>query len=181
MDSTVMQCAMSRPTSDRPFARLMIHALTLEQGYIGLEFLIGLPDNDYKSIHVRYFFSHPRSCPVGTHQCPLGTRNWKILVPNAKRRIEFYYTTLSPKQCRILANLGFDQCAFEDEGATFVASFAQRQDKETGPSKLSFRLQYFNKEGWLVILNTRQEKGLRVLTSRSSTFGRRVLPSLGNR
>jgi hypothetical protein len=48
----------------------------------------------------------------------------------------------TPDHCRILASCGtktdieFYYCEFQDEGATFVAASAARQDKTAGPAKL---------------------------------------------
>jgi hypothetical protein len=136
---------------------LSIHASTLKEAIICLDFLVGLKDTHFKEMWLTLkdggALRRPRLCPFGVDILE------KILQTSA-RRIRFSQMIFTPEHCRILAssgtqtNIEFVGCIFQDEGASFVESFAARQDVTSGPVKLRLSgCLPFNDRNWALFLS----------------------------
>jgi hypothetical protein len=118
--------------------KLSIHATTLEESIICLDYLVGLNDTHFREMMLTYkdFGEHIRLCPFGANILE------KMLLHSA-RQISFICMIFTADHCRTLAasgtktNIGFIQCEFEDDGAAFVEASAARQDETSGPARLS--------------------------------------------
>jgi hypothetical protein len=133
---------------------LSIHASTLEESIICLEYLVGLQDTHFREIDLSYKGDGIiRLCPFGANILE------KILQISARRSV-FHGMIFTPDHCRILAssgirtNIEFFCCEFQDEGAAFVEASEARQDETSGPAKLSFvGTECFNARNLALFLN----------------------------
>jgi hypothetical protein len=133
---------------------LSIHASTLEESVICLEYFVGLQDTHFEELaffHVDY---------VELRLCPFGANILHKILQNAMRRITFNHMIFTPDQCRTLAssgtktNIEFYCCEFQDYGAAFVEASAARQDETSGPTKLRFSLHNpFSDRNWALFLS----------------------------
>jgi hypothetical protein len=142
--------------------KLSIHATTLEESIICLEYLVGLNDNHFREMMLTYkdFSEHIRLCPFGANIL-------ETILQNSARQISFICMIFTPDHCRTLAssgtktNIGFIQCEFEDEGAAFVEASAARQDETSGPAKLRFvSINPFNDRNWALFLSQHKLESL---------------------
>jgi hypothetical protein len=117
---------------------LSIHASTLEESIICLDFLVGLQDTHFQRMSIFYKDDEE------TRLCPFGVDILEKILQNSAGRIVFNYMIFTPDHCRILASCGtktdieFFWCEFQDEGAAFVEAPASRRDVTSGPAELKF-------------------------------------------
>jgi hypothetical protein len=138
-----------------------IHASTLEESIMCLDYLVGLKDTHFEEMAVTYsddgFDCYRRSL------CPFGADSLEKMLQNSTRRIVFYWLIFTPDQCRTLASSGtktdiaFLSCKFQDEGAAFVEASAARRDETSGPAKLTIVGNLpFNDRNWALFLSQRK-------------------------
>jgi hypothetical protein len=118
---------------------ISIHASTLEESIICLDYLVGLKDTHFQQMLLTY------KGDDDTRLCPLGADILEKLLQNSARRIICFDSMIfTPEHCRTFAssgtktNIRFYFCQFQDGGAAFVEASATRQDKTSGPAKLRF-------------------------------------------
>jgi hypothetical protein len=117
---------------------LSIHASTLEESVICLEYLVGLQDSHFDEL--AFFHADHDELRL----CPFGANILHKILQNSMRRIRFDLMIFTPDHCRILAssgtntNIEFNCCEFQDEGAAFAEASAARQDETSGLAKLRF-------------------------------------------
>jgi hypothetical protein len=130
-----------------------IHASTLEEAIICLDYLVGLKDTHFQDMSL-YYNGHEED-----RLCPFGAICLEKILQNSGRRIRFVYMISTPNHCRTLASSGtkkdieFYLSDFQDEGAAFVEASIARQDETSGPAKL--RLDGgnpFNDRNWALFL-----------------------------
>jgi hypothetical protein len=115
---------------------LSIHASSLEESIICLDYLVGLKDTHFQQMGLSY------KDHSGTRLCRFAADILEKILQNSSRRIKFIRMIFTPDHCRILAssgtktNIEFYECIFQDEGAAFVEASAARQDETSGPAKL---------------------------------------------
>jgi hypothetical protein len=115
---------------------LSIHAATLQESIICLDYLVGLQDTHFQAMVLGYK-------DLGSlHLCPFGANILEKIFQNSARQIRFNYMIFTAEQCRTLAtsgtntNIEFFCCQFQDEGAAYLEVSAARQDETSGPAKL---------------------------------------------
>jgi hypothetical protein len=117
---------------------LSIHASTLEEAIICLDYLVGLKDTHFEAMEISYKDFDERRL------CPFGANSLEKMLQNSARRIVFNSMMFTPDHFRTLATSGtktdieFYFCEFQDDGAAFVEASAARQDATLGPAKLCF-------------------------------------------
>jgi hypothetical protein len=113
---------------------LLVCSSTLQEAMPALDLLFGIRDDHFDKMKLRCC---ARRCPLTN--CLLK----KVLVQSSKRKNQFTEMTFTPGQCRILAtsgtrtNIEFIGCKFEDDGVAFLEALVARDDRDTGPAKLS--------------------------------------------
>jgi hypothetical protein len=116
---------------------LSIHASTLEDSLICLDYLVGLKDAHFEEISLTY-----KDHAMQVRLCPFGANTLEKMIQNSARRIRFNKLIFTPDHCRTLASSGtktdifFYQCQFQDGGAAFVEASAALQGETSGPAKL---------------------------------------------
>jgi hypothetical protein len=146
---------------------LSIHASTLEDAIICLEYLVGLKDTHFEEMGLSYKDDdEPELCPFDANILH------KIL-QNSTRRIVFNLMIFTPDHCRILASSGtntnivFYCCEFQDLGAAFVGASVARQDETSGPAKLRFLgINPFNDRNWALFLSQHKLESLNLANMR---------------
>jgi hypothetical protein len=141
---------------------LSIHASTLEEAIICLDYLVGLQDTHFEAIEIWYKDDEE------VRLCPFGVNILETVLQNSARRvISFNNLIFTPDHCRTLAtsgtktNIEFYRCEFQDEGAAFVEASAGRQDETSGPTKLCFFARYlFNDRNWALFLSQHKLESL---------------------
>jgi hypothetical protein len=130
-----------------------IYSTTREEAISCLDFLLGLNDDYFNTMEIRYF-----DPLVIFADCPLTNRLLKkMILQNAKRHSCFNQMLFMPDQCRTLATSGtrsdieLNFCFFGEDGAAFVEASAAREDPETGLAKLTIRERLPFAEGILVL------------------------------
>jgi hypothetical protein len=131
-----------------------IHASTVEEAILCLDYLVGLKDTRYQQMELDY------KDDGDTRLCPFGVTILEKILQNSARRIIFNNMIFTPDHCRTLATSGtktyveFSDCEFQDEGAAFVEASAARQDETLGPAKLRFEgSNPFNDRNWALFLS----------------------------
>jgi hypothetical protein len=141
-DQHQKQFRMSLTDTDKHKHRLSIHASTLEEAIICLEYLVGLKDTHFEEMEL------VSKGDVDTRLCPFSADTLEKMLQNSARRISFNSMIFTPDHCRTLAssgtktNIEFYDCEFQDKGAAFVEASAWRQDETSGPAKLRFFASY---------------------------------------
>jgi hypothetical protein len=141
-------------TDTRQCHELSIHASTLEEAIICLDYLVGLKDTHFKKMDLTYKDYYD------VRLCPFGVNILEKILQNSERRIRFNYMIFTPDHSRTLATSGtktdieFRACEFQDEGAAFVEASASRRDVNSGPAKLCISGGLaFNDRNWALFLN----------------------------
>jgi hypothetical protein len=120
---------------------LSIHASTLEEAIICLDYLVGLKDTHFLQMDIS-FKDHESLEGGGYGECPFGVNILEKILQNSARRIQFSEMVFTPDHGRILASSGTKTyiclylCEFQDRGAAFVEAYASRQDETSGPANL---------------------------------------------
>jgi hypothetical protein len=140
---------------------LSIHASTLEEAMLCLDFLVGLNDTYFQEMELTYKYDDDLQL------CPFGANIVEKILQNSAQRIRFNSMMFAPDHCRILASSGtktdieFYYCEFQDEGAAFVEASAARQDETSGPAKLRFdEIIPFNDRNWALFLSQHKLESL---------------------
>jgi hypothetical protein len=156
-DRHEQQFWLSLTDTDKHRHRLSIHASTLEEAIICLDYLVGLQDTHFEVMELTYIDDYYHRL------CPFGANILENMLQNSARRIGFNYMIFAPNHCRTLASSGtktfieFFCCEFQDEGAAFVEASAVRQDESSGPTELYIEgSNPFNDRNWALFL--RQHK-----------------------
>jgi hypothetical protein len=155
-DRHEQQFCLSLTDTDTDRHYLSIHASTLEESIICLEYLAGLKDTHFKEMG----FSYKDQDDDEPRLCPFGADTLAKMFQNSERRICFNFMIFTPDHCRTLAtsgtktNIEFCCCEFQDEGAAFVEASAARQDETSGPANLRFGgSNPFNDRKWALFLS----------------------------
>jgi hypothetical protein len=148
------QFFFSLTDTNEHYNNLSIHASTLEEAIICLDYLVGLKDTHFEEM----WLSHKDASPL--RLCPFGAKILEKILQNSTRRVSFNFMIFTADHCRTLATSGtktdmqFYSCQFQDEGAAFVEASAARQDVTSGPAKLRFvNSNPFNDRNWALLLN----------------------------
>jgi hypothetical protein len=162
-DRHEQQFLLSLTDMDTHEHSLSIHASTLEEAIICLDYLVGLKDTHFEMMELSYKDQDHEE----TRLCPFGADTLEKILQNSTRRIVFILMHFTPDHCRILASRGtktdieFFQCKFQDEGAAFVQASASRQDAISGPAKLRFwGSNPFNDRNWALFLSQHKLESL---------------------
>jgi hypothetical protein len=131
-----------------------IHASTLEEAIVCLDYLVGLQATNFEVMELTYKDGEE------ARLCPFGANILEKILQNFTGRISFKYMIFTPDHCRALASSGtktdieFFRCEFQDEGAAFVEASATRRDETSGPAKLRFETSNpFNDRNWALFLS----------------------------
>jgi hypothetical protein len=146
---------------DSVCASLSMHASTLEEAIICLDYVVGLKDTHFEVMEISY------KDDLDTRLCPFGANMLEKILQNSTRRISFNNMIFTADHCRTLASRGtktdieFWKCKFQDEGTAFVRAFAARQDETSGPAKLRFNnFLPFNDRNWALFLSQHKLESL---------------------
>jgi hypothetical protein len=141
---------------------LSIHASTLEEAIVCLDYLVGLKDTHFEAMGLTYKYARGRQ-----RLCPFGVNILEKILQTSARRITFNKMIFTPDHCRILASSGtktsieFYSCEFQDEGVAFVEASAARQDESSGPATLLFMNSLpFNDRNWASFLSQQRLESL---------------------
>jgi hypothetical protein len=146
-------CLSVKDKEDAHF--LSIHASTLEEAIICLEYLVGLKDTHFREIGL----CEDDNSVVDPRPFLFDANTLEKTLQNSARRIKFNFMIFTPDHCRSLATSGtktdieFHYCEFQEEGAAFVEASATRQDETSGPAKLCIvGINPFNDRNWALFL-----------------------------
>jgi hypothetical protein len=155
-DRHEQQFCLSLTDTDKHEQCLSIHASTLEESIVCLDYLVGLHDTHFLEMGI----CEGDALEMDPRLCPFGTETLEKMLQNSTRRIAFNCMIFTPDHCRILAssgtktNIEFFRCEFQDEGAAFVEASTARQDETSGPAKLRFVSNNpFNDRNWIFFLS----------------------------
>jgi hypothetical protein len=148
--------------TDKHVYDLVIHASTLEESIICLDYLVGLKDTQFEKMELVYKEYSVRICPFGANIL-------EKMLQNFTRRISFKFIVFTPDHCRTLASSGtktsieFFCCDFQDEGTAFVEASVARLDETSGPANLRFFASNpFNDRNWALFLSQHKLKSLKL-------------------
>jgi hypothetical protein len=147
---------------------LSIHASTLEEAIVCLNYLLDLKDTHFVAMGIAY--KDDIRVYQGIRLCPLGADSLeKMLLQNAERLNIFNNMIFTPDHCRTLAtsgietNIEFCVCAFQDGGVAYVEASTARQDETSGPAILGFFYRLpFNDINWALFLSQHKLKSLEI-------------------
>jgi hypothetical protein len=141
---------------------LSIHASTLEESILCLEYLVELKDTHFEEMEITV-----KNDEGARRLCLFGADTLEKMIQNSARRISFHRMIFTPDHCRTLAssgtktNIQFYWCEFQDLGAAFVEASAARQYGTSGPAKLSFvGINPFNDRNWALFLSQHKLESL---------------------
>jgi hypothetical protein len=170
--------------------KLSIHASTLEESILCLDYLLGFQDTHFKVMRIAYTGGDNGDVIAGRPHglCPFDSSILEKLLQNSERRIGFQYMMFTADHCRTLATSGtktaieFFVCDFQDKGAAFVDASAGRKDKTSGPTKFSFYfILAFNNRNLALFLSQGMLYSLELSHIELDSEGSRAVASAGVR
>jgi hypothetical protein len=163
-DRHEQQFSLSLKDTDKREHCLSIHASTLEESIVCLDYLVGLKDTHFEEMCLIF---DDDGADFEPDRCPFDANILEKILQTSARRIKFVRMIFTPGHCRILAssgtktNIEFFGCAFQDEGAAFVEASAARHDETSGPAKLRFTLRDpFSGRNWAFFLSRHKLESL---------------------